>query len=594
MLLVLASDAVEGVPYDEEILCISIITVNKLKKLGYQSVTLVSLPSQLKQTLENSTEELNQNIDRLNALLAGVLNNHHHTNFSTKAWRYMRGLWCYHFLCICNDRYFRLVHIRDNYPGISVMGVTLADRASIVPDTFLHFLKLMKDENYNALLLTELSNLLSLPIKKTAVVSLSDDLDKLAVIKKPSMGKKIKTKVVLLLYKILMQRAKIILLVPYLPKNVLIKFFIYSFGRILVSPRLEDSAHFFSPLDKSRKEWPVDLLTSDSSFNEVIKKLAPLLFPMLFLERFDLYVKTRAKLFCKSNKIIFTANGWYDDCQFKLLAAYFHDSGQQVWGVPHGGGGSFLRRFWSYAYHEVVLTDRYYIPGNFAKRFAQHIQKISTPMIFYIENNFKKNIKKGIADYFLYGLTSSPAYTNDFDFFIEDYIDYMGFARRFFLALNQDIQQKLLVRTHHEERWWELNNYIKSISKDIKFDSWDRSFHQSLSASILYICDHISTTYVEALIVNKPMVLFFDVKQARINQEALPFLMQLKEVGMYHETPESAAAHIEKIQFDVDDWWFSKEVQEAKKEFSDNFAYSSPIAFKQWLDVFKSAYKNVD
>lgn len=43
-------------------------------------------------------------------------------------------------------------------------------------------------------------------------------------------------------------------------------------------------------------------------------------------------------------------------------------------------------------------------------------------------------------------------------------------------------------------------------------------------------------------------------------------------MGIFHETPESAAARVAEVWNDVPEWWHRAEVQAARKEFCDRFA----------------------
>ena len=51
----------------------------------------------------------------------------------------------------------------------------------------------------------------------------------------------------------------------------------------------------------------------------------------------------------------------------------------------------------------------------------------------------------------------------------------------------------------------------------------------------------------------------------------MPFFTNLKRVGIYHETPESAAMHIIKIWNEVQTWWESHEVKDVLNEFINNY-----------------------
>jgi putative transferase (TIGR04331 family) len=65
--------------------------------------------------------------------------------------------------------------------------------------------------------------------------------------------------------------------------------------------------------------------------------------------------------------------------------------------------------------------------------------------------------------------------------------------------------------------------------------------------------------------------MFWNPKHWELHKSAKPYFEQLKEVGVFHETPESAAKHITKIWDNVDDWWTSKSVATALNYFCENY-----------------------
>ena len=56
---------------------------------------------------------------------------------------------------------------------------------------------------------------------------------------------------------------------------------------------------------------------------------------------------------------------------------------------------------------------------------------------------------------------------------------------------------------------------------------------------------------------------------------AIPFFEELKRVGIFHETPESAALYINNIWHDVPAWWNSSEVRRVVEVFKNQFCNSS-------------------
>ena len=83
------------------------------------------------------------------------------------------------------------------------------------------------------------------------------------------------------------------------------------------------------------------------------------------------------------------------------------------------------------------------------------------------------------------------------------------------------------------------------------------------------VIDYVSTSYIEALLMNIPMVLLWDSESYCLNDRYSDFFHPLIRAKICHTDPQLAAAFIGHIQNDPDSWWQSSETQAARKEFLD-------------------------
>ena len=95
--------------------------------------------------------------------------------------------------------------------------------------------------------------------------------------------------------------------------------------------------------------------------------------------------------------------------------------------------------------------------------------------------------------------------------------------------------------------------------------------NQLISINRIYISTYNATTFLESFAMNIPTVMFWNPNHWELRRSAKPYFEQLKKVGVFHETPESAAIHISEIWNNVDNWWKSKSVEKAVNNFCDNF-----------------------
>ena len=80
-------------------------------------------------------------------------------------------------------------------------------------------------------------------------------------------------------------------------------------------------------------------------------------------------------------------------------------------------------------------------------------------------------------------------------------------------------------------------------------------------------------------------MIFWNSNHWEIRDAAIPYFDELKRVGIFHETPESAALHVSEVWDDVDAWWWSEKVQATRKSFCQ--VYSKPIKnYRKTLSEF--------
>jgi putative transferase (TIGR04331 family) len=113
--------------------------------------------------------------------------------------------------------------------------------------------------------------------------------------------------------------------------------------------------------------------------------------------------------------------------------------------------------------------------------------------------------------------------------------------------------------------------------------------YQQLNESRLCIGTYNSTTDLETLSRNFPTIVFFNTRHWELRESAKPFFEELREVGIYHETPQSAAAKVNEVYKDPMVWWNSPEVQAARKNFCQRFARTE----ENWIDEWKKRFKQL-
>jgi len=111
-----------------------------------------------------------------------------------------------------------------------------------------------------------------------------------------------------------------------------------------------------------------------------------------------------------------------------------------------------------------------------------------------------------------------------------------------------------------------LKKYLDQV-KMIDYSS--QSGKTLMKKSRLVIVDYLSTSYLESIIANIPTVFFWNKQSYYIEGKYSNIYEPLVSVGICQSNPIKAAGFIEEIMDNPESWWFSDEVQTARKNFLD-------------------------
>jgi putative transferase (TIGR04331 family) len=160
--------------------------------------------------------------------------------------------------------------------------------------------------------------------------------------------------------------------------------------------------------------------------------------------------------------------------------------------------------------------------------------------------------------------------------------------------LPNEIQNETLIRIHHahnetgnsQSKWWTKN------MPSIKLDDWSKDFESVTNMSRLILTAHNGTTFLETISKGIPTLITWTPEWVEIRDEAKSVFSQLSEVGIFHQNPQSLARHISNIWSDVDGWWQSDAVVNARSIFCDEYAKSNPMPLRFTRNALTSTYKN--
>jgi putative transferase (TIGR04331 family) len=150
----------------------------------------------------------------------------------------------------------------------------------------------------------------------------------------------------------------------------------------------------------------------------------------------------------------------------------------------------------------------------------------------------------------------------------------------------------MTVRLHYEDMGWDFVERWADAFPDVTVEqAATRTFADSLSDCRVYVCDHVSTTFLEAMAADRPTILFWDPATYPLRAEAQASFDLLRTVGILHDGPDAAADHVALIYGDVDAWWRSAELQRVRADFCDVYARTAQAPVAAWASELRSVLR---
>tara|TARA_B100000686_G_C16590203_1_gene862920 strand:- start:512 stop:1060 length:549 start_codon:yes stop_codon:yes gene_type:complete len=122
------------------------------------------------------------------------------------------------------------------------------------------------------------------------------------------------------------------------------------------------------------------------------------------------------------------------------------------------------------------------------------------------------------------------------------------------------------------KKGWDIREHLKEQFKDVKYDYKHLPYDETLSKSSLVIITVNSTSFLETMHANFPTLLCFPLDKRIYNEKAYKLINILEKNNIFHHNAISLANHVDKVWPNVNDWWYSNEVQNSVKIFCESYA----------------------
>lgn len=508
--------------------------------------------------------------------LSQKLNVIHNVNYSERYWRILIGPWLLHFIHALFDRWSMLEKAFNNYK-IDYYKFVSNSKFCIPPLDMGHFDKIYIDDEWNEHLYYEIFELLKLD----SSVGVGIDLPQKApsVEAKGSKIKAIGKKTFNFFYNLLPLKGRFFFLSTYLPKS----FEFRLQASLLQFPKFNFQEEVkLCPKSLSRN-WSLENRHDiySNSFEYVLSKLVHKHIPIAYIENYTGYERIAAKLNWASDpKLIFTSNSYQVDDLFKIWAAKRVEFGAKLVIGQHGGNYG-ISAFYAHESHQVKISD-IWLSWGWSDPFESNVFPFANLKTIGIKIKRKRSDKILLVAMDLprysYHLFAGPISTQ--------WLDYFDDQKRFVDNLPNCIKTEIRVRLYKKDsKWFQKERWIDYFP-NIKFDG-TRDILKSFGNSKLVVCTYNATSFIEALSLNVPTLIFWNPDHWELRTDAEFYFDKLAAAGIFHSSAASAAEQIGLIWDDVDGWWESEIVQESRKIFCSRFSRSPHNSLEIISNIFK-------
>lgn len=318
--------------------------------------------------------------------------------------------------------------------------------------------------------------------------------------------------------------------------------------------------------DASQRQWQV-AGESRSEFEKCTRILIPQQLPTIYLEGYAKLVAQIANVpWPKQPQLIWTSNSFNADDVFKAWAAEKVERGSPLVIGQHGGNYGMGR--WSFIEeHEIAIGDCYLSWGwsELGQPKVKPVGQMKSRKPLGVRHAEQAGALLVTAtmprqSYHMYSVMVS-----------RQWLDYFEDQCIFVESLPPAVRDVLTVRLYSQDYGWDQVSRWRERLPSVQLDDGRSKIDTLISRSRLYISTYNATTYLESLSMNIPTIVFWNPAHWELRESAKPYFEDLKRVGIFHETPESAAGHVAAIWDNVPAWWESAELQDTVARFKSRY-----------------------
>ena len=303
---------------------------------------------------------------------------------------------------------------------------------------------------------------------------------------------------------------------------------------------------------------------SDDDIIKLAKELLPDSYKSIYKKKKYFFNTFGKIILCSGPSLLYDDSDRYDLLLFK-------EKKGNIYSVQHGGnyGELFLQR------GSVELAVDKFISWGQKKHENYNInfEPLPSPQL---KKNYKKNSSKNILFVSTAHFYSYPRYVSCQSF--QDSIDRINDSVSFLNELNDDIIKRIKYKTHTSQI--SEKDILNTKFKNLNF--LENSPEKEINNSKIIVLNHYSTLLFKSLAANAPTIFFCKKNCWKLTKKATEIFDILNKAGILFYDSKLAAKGLSKYLKNTEEWWMSNEVQNARKEFCDEFAVKKDNYLSIW------------
>lgn len=545
--------------------------------------TFVSSPWRPAFKLKEAGDYCHQVYERLLLQLSEELNSIHQVSYPVRYWRVLLGPWLLQFIAIFYDRFKRIEKALELFPDFYTY-VLPREQCKLATCDMSDFLegRVIKEDYYNLKLFSLVAYELCLQntIEKDYISESKVFADRYGWRKK------------------LFNRLIKLLNLFFKGPIVLSDMYHLSFADAFL---LKWRVGFRTLQFKHSEPFKMNSLKGDYSlclreklklkgtsgkFESLLYKTLADAIPTCYMENYKFYRNSiQGARSMGSVRIVGSAVGWYYNERFKFFSAEAKARGADLIDFQHGGGYGMILGL---PQETLSLEKDIFYTWGWRIDSSSKTKPLPSPHLSRLREIYAPRI-----DSILFVGISMPRYhySNQTELLPEDMPKYFEDKKIFFQSLPDQLKDKILYRLYTSDYGWGESGALKQICPGIKFVSRGK-LAKWMKKVKLVVIDHPHTSFIEALTINVPSISYWDHEVYLIRPEAEEYFRQLREAGVIFKDPKSAAEKLKEIFNHPMKWWLSNDVQKARLEFCNRYAYARKDWLKIWAEELKQLQKH--